>query len=295
MADPPAEGLSFLLPVHNQAGALEVALSSWSSLLERLERPCEIIVIDDGSTDGTAKLLHGADGRPGLAVRLPHTRVLSMPARRGVGACLRAGIEAATQPLVFYTGLDYPYNPADLRTLLARLNEADPESQRKIDLINGYRAGTPLTGWDRWRDRMWRGLLRVVLGMESSPRPGRLGAAAHRYARKIRVLFGPRVGDIDSKFKLFRKSIFARIPIQSDGDFVHAEILAKANFLGCLMDEVPIAARPGPFPAHPEPPSPTPRGKELRRVFVNSDFGPALLPTRPPLAEPPVVAVTSAG
>jgi hypothetical protein len=83
---------------------------------------------------------------------------------------------------------------------------------------------------------------------------------------------------VDSKFKLFRKKIFERIPIQSTGDFVHAEILAKANFLSCPMAEVAIAERPGPFRAQLEPPSPVSLGKELRRVFFNPDFGPAMIP-----------------
>jgi glycosyltransferase involved in cell wall biosynthesis len=274
MSQPPAEGLSVLLPVFNQAGTIEQAVAAWSTLLSRLDRPYEFIVIDDGSTDATGKLLHGGDDHPGLAARVPHLRVLGHPERRGFGACLRDGLAAAQMPLVFYTGLDHAYNPADLRTLLERIAEEDPETGRKIDAVTGYRAGTPLTGWPKVRDRLKRMVLGVALGMQVPPRPGWLGAEEHRYSRRIRMLFGLRVGDVNSKFKLFRRAIFGRIPIQSDGDFVHAEILAKANFLGCLMDEVPVAEKPGPFPAHPEPPSPTPVGKELRHVFGNPDFGP---------------------
>lgn len=274
------EGLTFLLPVFNQAGVLEPALSSWSTLLERLERPYEILLIDDGSTDATKKL---AEAMPH---RVPHLRVLSHPERRGYGACLREGIAEAKQPLVFYTGCDHAYNPADLRTLLQRINDGDPETGKKIDVVNGYRAGTSLAGWVKWRERLWRIFLRVTLGLDVPPKAGWLGAEAHRYSRLLRAVFGLRIVDVNSRFKLLRKRIFERIPIQSDGDFVHAEILAKANFLGCLMDEVPIAQRPGPFAAHPEPPAPAPLGQELRRVFANPDFGPAILPSAQPAAEP---------
>src|SRR5258707_13007555 len=51
------EGLTFLLPVCNQSGHLEQVLASWSTLLEKLERRYEILLIDDGSTDATHKVM----------------------------------------------------------------------------------------------------------------------------------------------------------------------------------------------------------------------------------------------
>lgn len=278
MAEHVVEGLSFILPVCNQSGHLELVVSSWSTLLERLERPYEFLLIDDGSTDATKKLIEGHDATHGLAKRVPHVRVVTHPQRLGFGACVREGIAQARFPLVFYTGCDFAYNPGDLREFLKRIEHTDSLTGRKIDVVTGYRATTPLMGWRKTADRIWRGFLRVVLALPSYPRPGWLGKDNHRFAFQMRWLFGLRVGDVNSKFKLFRKKIFERIPIQSDGEFVHGEILAKANFLGCLMDEMPIAQRPGPFPAHPEPPPLVARAKEMRRVFSHPDFGPAVLP-----------------
>jgi glycosyltransferase involved in cell wall biosynthesis len=266
------EGLSVLLPVHNQAAVLERGISAWSTLLAKLGLDYEIVLIDDGSTDATKKLLDG-DAKNGLRDRIPHLRILNHPDRRGYGASLRTGLSASQFPLIFCTGFDYAYNPQDLRTLLERIAEADPATGKKIDLVSGYRARNPMTGWRKQAGRLWRFVLRAALGLDVPARPGWLGAPAHRYAFLVRMLFGPRVGDVDSKFKLFRKSIFERIPIQSDGDFVHAEILAKANFLGCLMDEVPIADRPGSFAACAEPAGPKSRWREMRKVFFNPDFG----------------------
>jgi hypothetical protein len=88
-------------------------------------------------------------------------------------------------------------------------------------------------------------------------------------------LFGVRIGDIDSAFKLFRRSVFDRIPIQSDSAFVHAEILAKANFAGCVMDEIALDV-PATWESDPR------RFADLRRVFRMPDFGPAVLPKREP-------------
>ena len=277
MSDAVPEGLSFVLPIHNQAGTVERVVAAWSALLERLGRPYEILIVDDGSTDATAKWLDSSPENGGLASRIPHLRALRHEARRGFGAALRTGLAAAQFPLVFYTGCDHAYNPADLRKLLERIDDADPDTGRKIDVVNGFRAGQPLVGKHRLIERVRRGLLRVALGMQVPPMMGWLGSRAHHYSWLVRILFGLRIGDVNGKFKLFRKKIFERIPIQSDGDFVHAEILSKANFLGCLMDELPIAERPGPFAAQAESPAPSSFGKELRRVFFHPDFGPATI------------------
>jgi hypothetical protein len=119
----------------------------------------------------------------------------------------------------------------------------------------------------------WRWSLWLLFGIVLLPLPGWLGRQPVAYQKLVRWLFGVRVGDIDSAFKLFRREVFDRIPIQSDGQFVHAEILAKANFAGCLMEEVAIEV-----PATWE--SDSRRWAELWRVFRSPDFGPAVLPKR---------------
>lgn len=98
----------------------------------------------------------------------------------------------------------------------------------------------------------------------------------------LRWAFGIRLKDVACPLKLFRREVFARIPIQSDGDFAHAEIVAKANFLGCMLTEVPLPTRAA--TRRGLPPSPARQNrKEARRVFHRPDFGPAdLSPPAPP-------------
>ena len=267
------EGLTCLIPIFNQARTIERALSSWSDTLSGLGRPYEILVVNDGSTDGTRNVFESSAGRKGLLERIPNLQLLEHSERQGFGAALKTGLAASRQPLIFYTGCDYPYNPADLKTLLPHLDEIEPFTGQKVVAAVGYRAAVPLTGWRKVRERVWRILMKIVFSMDLPPSPGWLGKRAHRYGLLLRTLFGVRVGDVDSKFKVFRKSIFERIAIQSTGDFVHAEILAKANFLSCPIAEAAVAERPGPFPAHSEPPSPASLSKELRRVFFKPEFG----------------------
>ncbi len=245
-------GLSIVLPVHEPADLPKV-LDDWTAYLGRLKRSWEIIIVDDGS-------------RPAVAVERERVRVLRHDYRQGFGAALRTGIAAAQFPLLFYTRADGGYRPADLGKLLGRL--------AKVHLVSGYRAGRPVPKGLRVTGFCWRWFLRIAFGIPVEPLPGWLGRESVTFQKVVRWLFGVRIGDTDSAFKLFRREIFDRIPIQSDGEFVHAEILAKANFAGCLMDElaIPVAAdwRPDPH-----------RWAELRRVFRAPDFGPALLTKRP--------------
>src|SRR5207248_6099704 len=107
----------------------------------------------------------------------------------------------------FYTECSNSYEPSDLARLLEVID--------KVDLVSGCRVGR----FARERTSVW---------------------SQYAYRGFLRLLFGLRLKDVDCSFKLFRRSMFARIPIQSDGPFVHAEIRAKANFLGCIMSGVPV-------------------------------------------------------
>ena len=84
-----------------------------------------------------------------------------------------------------------------------------------------------------------------------------------------RWVFGIRLADSSCPFKLFRRSVFDHLPVQSRGDFVHTEIVAKANFLGSILAEVPVEYHRGGTPA------PDPYWKDdMRLIFKAPDFGP---------------------
>ena len=113
-----------------------------------------------------------------------------------------------------------------------------------MEIVNGHRRG-PIPVKSAAAHLAYRAFVRCVRYCRTRPKL----SPANRYWWKCRLLFGLRVGDINSKFKLFRRTVFDRMVLQSDGEFIHAEILAKANFLGCLMDEVALGDRPDPLPA----------------------------------------------
>lgn len=198
-----------------------------------------------------------------LAARYPRLRLLRHATPQGFGAALRTGLAAAQYPLFVHSECGDAYDPADLKALLDVIDQ--------VDLAAG--------------GRVW------VSG-------GRRRFAETTYRWLVRWLFGVRLHDVNCAFKLFRRSLFARMPIQSDGPFVHCEILAKANFLGGLLTEVPVKYRP-PSGAEARKWQARPRQTraEMKRVFYHPDFGPAQLPAEAPRPElaplqpaaPPVV------
>jgi glycosyltransferase involved in cell wall biosynthesis len=256
--------LAVVLPVHNAEAYLETGVVGWVNYLETLCRPYTVLLVNDGSTDRTAELAEG------LARRFPRLQVLTHATRQGYGASLRTALPSAQAPLLFYGTCDGQYRPEDLNLLLKEIDA--------VHLVSGGRTGRPTPSWLRGLGFVYRLLIQRVFGVPLEPLtvwPGWRGYAGYRL---LRLMSGVRIVDVCSPFKLFRREIFARIPIQSDSDFVHAEVLAKANFLNCLMNEVPISWR---WEAAPERDQPADRNRfwaDAHRVWKQPDFGPAVLP-----------------
>lgn len=232
------EALSVVLPTRNAAGCLEQILGEWRRCLEERGRPSEVILVDAGSTDDTGVLAEK------LAAEWPALRVIRQPEPEGLGTALRIGLAAARHPLIVYTTADGQYGSADLPELL------------------------------KWIDKV-----ELVCGQRRRPWPARLGAIRERLGRwLIRVLFGLRLKDPQCVYVLARRSAFRRTPIQSAGAFAHVEILAKANFLGCLMTDVPVSYRPPAKGQRALTSSPARQTiDEARHLLAHPDFGPPFL------------------
>lgn len=267
-----SQPLTVALLAHNDAAHVEELISAWAQHLDELERDYQILLVDNGSADDT---LSRADG---LRDKFSHLEVLRHQSPPGVGAALRTALASAKHPLFFYTLCDPRYRPDDLPRLLKAV---DP-----VHCVAAYRAGRPVPMLWRGTGLLCRFLCRVILSAAPAPLPGWLGWKGHAAALTARVLFGVRNRDVLCPYRLIRREIFARIPIQSNGPFVHVEILAKANFLGCILSEdVPLgdAARPVRAEARDGP------GvdfiKDCRRVLDRPDFGPISVPA-PTLPKP---------
>jgi hypothetical protein len=253
--------ISVILPARNAGNDVDEVVGAWAKVLGSLEREYEIILVDDASNDDTRLRVES------LLKTFPRVRLLQHPQRRGLGAALRSGIGAAQHPLLFYTTCDRRYHPDDLRRMLKEID--------KLDVVAGYRVGGSIPVWIAWLGGIKRFLVRVFLGMGLERRDCWLGWTGYKRRWAARWLFGLRLRDPECAFCLFRREFFRRIPIHDDGDFALIEILAKANFLGCLMAEAPVTClmpRGQGYTSGWDPPRPFRR--EIGPLLRHPDFGP---------------------
>ncbi len=249
------EGLTFILPIANQASCLGAAIPAWLTVLGRLQRPVQVILINDGSTDDTPERLAQMEVSKAIAefTEKPDQTVdiLHFENAQGYGSCLREGISLAREPLIFYTGLESAYTPGEIRLLLDHQQKLETEYSIKIHLINGFRSYAKMPPLTRRIHQLKTVLLRLGLNYQPRDLPGWFGWKWYLSSMIYNQIFGVALGDVFSKFRLLRRELFDRIQLQSKSEFVHIEIAAKATFLECYMDEIPIAERPGPFPIQP--------------------------------------------
>jgi glycosyltransferase involved in cell wall biosynthesis len=197
------EGLSFFFPALNEEDHVAAVVEEALSVLPRFVDDLEVTVVDDGSSDRTGAI---ADD---LAARDPRVRVIHHESRRGYGGAVRSGLVAATKPWVFYTDGDRQFALEDLARLIAASDGADA--------VVGYR--------------------------EKRADPARRLFVAWVYNHLIGLLFGGGWRDVDCAFKLFRREVFARVPLErvrSNGAFFSPELLITLRRAGIRVRQVGV-------------------------------------------------------
>ncbi|MCH7488033.1 MAG: glycosyltransferase family 2 protein [Chloroflexi bacterium] len=215
-AEPKADrqpALSFVVPAYNEEARLGDLLARLIGFSATQPYAIEIIVVDDGSADGTAALVRDAGGQPAASVTL---RVIQHERNRGKGAAVRTGALAAAGETILYIDADLATSPEETPKLLEALDAG-------ADVAIGSRV-RPGGGDMRASQPAWRRI------------GGRLFALVRR-----RLLLAD-VEDTQCGFKAFRRSaaqaLFSRQ--QLDGWTFDAELLYLAQRLGLSVRQVPV-------------------------------------------------------
>lgn len=194
-------GISVFFPAFNDEDSIARLVHEAFAVLPQLTDDYEVIVVNDGSSDGTAAVLDE------LAGRMPRLRVIHHPRNRGYGGALRSGFENAAKDLVFYTDGDGQYDVRELTALVPLMTE-------DVDVVNGYK----IKRSDRRR--------RIVLG------------AIYKFL--ARNLFGLPIRDVDCDFRLMRREAIQSIKLNSTSGVVCTEMIYKLKAAGYRFTETPV-------------------------------------------------------
>jgi glycosyltransferase involved in cell wall biosynthesis len=197
-------GLSVFLPAHNEAGNIERVVNGFRRELPSIADSYEIIIVNDGSSDGTGEI---ADG---LSVSIPEVRVVHHVVNQGYGAAVISGIRAATQPYVLLCDGDGQFDPVDVRLLVAQIHYHDVVVGRRRQRADHFMR--------RLNGRSWTLLMRI--------------------------LFRIRISDIDCGFKLLRRDFLDGMELHAGGAMVTTELMARLASQGARICEVDVKHLP---------------------------------------------------
>lgn len=207
------DGVSVILPVFNDRQALERAIPESVAALSTITDAFEVIVAEDGSTDGSADFVRSWHEKE------PRVRLLHADERLGRGRALNRAIEAARYEVVCYYDVD-------LATDLAHLPE----------LVGAIRSGADIATGSR------------LMPDSDIVRSGGREVASRGYNFLVRTILRSRLHDHQCGFKAFRRErVLALVPeVQAPHWFWDTEVLVRGQRKGYVVKEFPVVWRQGP-------------------------------------------------
>src|SRR5262249_34540740 len=170
-------------------------------VLPQITNDYEVIVVNDGSSDGTAAVLDG------LAYKFPCLRAIHHPRNRGYGGALRRGLQSATQnPVLFTHGGGEKHLPGIMKLI--------PLMAEDVDVVNGYK-----------------------IKRSDSRRRILLGGVYKFLARRM---FGLPISDVDCDFRLMRREAIQSVTLTSTSGVVCTEMVYKLHAAGYRFAETPV-------------------------------------------------------
>ena len=207
VSDPEGRTLSVIVPVFNERNTVAEVLRR----MRRVELPVdlEIVVVDDGSTDGTSQILGALEDST--------VEVVRHPSNLGKGAAIRTGLEHVRGDLVLIQDADLEYDPEDWPRLLR------PLLRGRSQVVYGTR-----------------------FSHEGGSMPASDWLGNRLLALTTNVLYNTSLSDVECGYKLFARKVLDDITIESDRFDFEPEITAKVLRRGYRIYEVPVsyAGRP---------------------------------------------------
>ena len=193
--------ISVVFPCHNEADNVAAVISDAQQHVGALGDDYELIIVDDGSSDGTAERARAA------AEGDDRVRVARHPTNLGYGHALRTGFSAARAPLICYVDGDGQFSLADLPALVDALGTHG--------FVLGHRIKRADPAHRSLNARLWHLVVRLVMGFN--------------------------VRDIDCGFKLFRREVVQDVEfIAGRGAVISAELVARGRRAGYSFTEVGV-------------------------------------------------------
>jgi glycosyltransferase involved in cell wall biosynthesis len=197
--------LSVIIPVYNEVESIQVILKR----VQAQKIASEIIVVDDGSIDGTRDVLKGLDGKKGI-------RIVLHEHNKGKGAAVRTGMAAAMGDILLIQDADLEYDPRDYATLLAPINE---------------------------------GIADVVYGSRFLGGSHRVAMFWHMVANRMltfmtNILYNTILTDMETGYKVFRREILDGMVLHANSFDFEPEFTAKILKRNFRIFEVPITFNP---------------------------------------------------
>ncbi len=193
--------LSVVIPVFNEKATIEKIVS----LVRAVPIEKEIIIVDDGSCDGTREVLESK-------CQFPDTRIFLCAHNEGKGSAVRIGIQEAKGEYLVVQDADMEYNPHDILALMKKVEEPG------CDVVYGSRflSGDRVTS-------IWHQAVNAFL------------------TQLCNVLYGSRLTDMETCYKLFRTSYVKSLSLESHGFEIEVELTAKVLKSKHSISEVPIS------------------------------------------------------
>lgn len=197
--------LSVVLPCYNEESNIEHTVRDVAGWMDRCRIEGEVIVVDDGSRDGSLALLER------MRAGLPRLRVVRHDANKGYGAAVRTGCDASAADAIAFMDSDGQFHAEDIGRLLPSLD--------KVPLVAGVRV--------RRADPLNRKLNAWLYGM------------------LVRIVLRVKVRDLNCGLKVYRRSLWQRIrPVFASGALFNAELFLNLRQTGEAFAEVPVPHYP---------------------------------------------------